>query len=245
MGPDEDGIAPALERLSRAEGEPVIHLGEHLVQIVLRKGTVYEHTYAFDDVWASAHPDLAASLIHYAYHWDPGCTRRHGFMMPCTHDAYLDLRLGEADRVRDYEPYDEPLVTALTGARSVDELRREIFQDAGAGERRLLVVLGLDHHSELIGVVGTVLGHPAPDACELRYLRMARPRRPRQLARLGEALCFELRREGYSTLVLDRPPSGECRKWLGAPDRVVPPERGPPAPPLRLAGGPLPAMSRR
>uniref|UniRef100_UPI003F499B0D hypothetical protein n=1 Tax=Nonomuraea bangladeshensis TaxID=404385 RepID=UPI003F499B0D len=96
-------------------------------------------------------------------------------MMPCGHEQYLDLRLGHADRVRDYEPYDEPLVTELTGARSVAELRRQIFQDAGTGKQCFLLVLDQDHRSELFGVVGAVLGHPTPDACELRYFHLGKP----------------------------------------------------------------------
>lgn len=31
----------------------------------------YEQWIFFDDRWAAAHPDLAASLLHYASHWDP------------------------------------------------------------------------------------------------------------------------------------------------------------------------------
>ncbi|MGW5161921.1 hypothetical protein ACWEPN_41175 [Nonomuraea wenchangensis] len=249
VAPDEDGIAPALERLSRfADGagelpEPhdqahraalehlrtvtpddgrlpeqtLIHVGEHLAQMALHAdSTGHRPWYVFDDIWASAHPDLAASLIHYAYHWDPGCTRKHGFMMPCGHEEYLDLRLGYADRVRDYEPYDEPLVTELTGVGSVAELRRQIFQDAGSGKQRLLLVLDQDHRSELFGVVGAVLGHPTPDACELRYFHLGKPHRhrPEQRDRLIKALCFELRKEGYTNLVLDQPPNELCQKRL-------------------------------
>ncbi|SEU26168.1 hypothetical protein SAMN05421811_108379 [Nonomuraea wenchangensis] len=249
VAPDEGGIAPALERVSRFAGdaaefpEPhdqahraalehlrtvtpddgrlpertLIHVGEHLALMALHADSSgHRPWFVFDDVWASAHPDLAASLIHYAYHWDPGCTRRHGLLMPCGHEEYLDLRLGYADRVRDYEPYDEPLVTELTGVRSVAELRRQIFQDAGTGEQRLLLVLDQDHRSELFGVVGAVLGHPTPDACELRYFHLGKPHRdrPEQPTRLIKALCFELRKEGYANLVLRRPPDELCRKRL-------------------------------
>ncbi|MGW3347087.1 hypothetical protein ACWDA3_27600 [Nonomuraea rubra] len=172
--------------------------------------------YVFDDIWASAHPDLAASLIHYAYHWDPACTRKHGLLMPCAHEEYLDLHLDHADRVRDYEPYDEPLVTELTGVPSVAELRRHIFQDTGTGKQRLLLVLDQDHRSELFGVIGAVLGHPTPDACELRYMHLGKPRRhrPKLSTRLIKALCFELRKEGYTNLVLSQPPTELCHKRL-------------------------------
>ncbi|MEV0167633.1 hypothetical protein [Nonomuraea fuscirosea] len=248
VGPDDDGIAPAFERLRRfAEGagefpgphdqahlaalehlravtpddgrvpeRTLIQVGEHLAQLALHAdGIGHRPWYVFDDVWAGAHPELAASLIHYAYHWDPGCTRRHGFLLPCRNEEYLDLRLGHADRVRDYEPYDEPLVTGLTGARSVAELRRRIFQDTGTGEQRLLLVLDQDHRSEVFGVIGAVVGHPTPDACELRYFRLVRPgRRPELASRLIKALCLELRKEGYSSLVLSEPPTELCRKRL-------------------------------
>ena len=31
----------------------------------------YQRWYLFDDVWAAAHPDLAASLLRCAAGWDP------------------------------------------------------------------------------------------------------------------------------------------------------------------------------
>ncbi|NRQ31923.1 hypothetical protein HII36_08730 [Nonomuraea sp. NN258] len=248
VAPDDDDIAPALERFSRFAGdarefpEPheqahraamehlrtvtpadgrlpertLIEAGEHLTQMALHADSIgHRPWYVFDDLWAGSHPGLAASLIHYAFHWDPGCTRKHWWWMPCSHDEYLDLRLGHGDRVRDCERYDEPLVTGLTGARSVAELRRQIFQDTGSGERRLLLVLDQDHHSELYGVVGVVLGHPTPDACELRYFRLTTPRhRPKLSSRLITALCLELRKLGYAELVLGAPPDERCQKRL-------------------------------
>ncbi|GAA0947394.1 hypothetical protein [Nonomuraea longicatena] len=194
----------------------LVQVGEHLAQMALHTDIFgLRPWFVFDDIWASAHPDLAASLIHYAYHWDPGCGREHGWLMPCEHEEYLDLKLGYADRVRDYEPYDEPLVTELTGLRSVAELRRQIFQDTGAGEQRLLLVLDQDHRSELLGVIGAVLGHPTPDACELRYFHLVDSRRhPKLSARLIKALCFELRKEGYANLVLSQTPTELCQKRL-------------------------------
>ncbi|MEU7745575.1 hypothetical protein [Nonomuraea sp. NPDC049158] len=248
VAPDEDGIAPALERLNHFAGDardlPEPHdqahqaalehlrtftphegrlpertltqVGEHLAQMARHADSIgHRPWYVFDDIWASAHPDLAASLIHYGYHWDPGCTRKHGWQMPCAHEEYLDLHLRWADRVRDYEPYDEPLVTELTGLRSVAELRQQIFQDTGPGKQRLLLVLDQDHRRELFGVIGAVLGHPTPDACELRYIHLAEPRDHAKLsARLIKALCFELRKEGYTNLVLRQPPTAPCQKRL-------------------------------
>ncbi|MFD9944930.1 hypothetical protein ACFWYW_39155 [Nonomuraea sp. NPDC059023] len=249
VAPDENGIAPALERLNRFAGdardfpEPhdqahqaaledlsaltlnegrrpeqtLIQVGEHLAQMALHTDSIgYRACYVFDDVWAGAHPDLAASLIHYAYHWDPGCTRRHWWMMPCVHEEYLDLHLRWADRVRDYEDYDEPLVTELTGAHSVEELRRKIFQDTGAGKQRLLLVLDQDHRRELFGIIGAVLGHPTPDTCELRYIHLVELRHHSQLSdRVIKALCFELRKQGYTTIAFQQPPTALCQKRLG------------------------------
>jgi hypothetical protein len=40
----------------------IIHLSQHLA---------YQRWYLFDDVWAAAHPDLAASLLRCAAGWDP------------------------------------------------------------------------------------------------------------------------------------------------------------------------------
>ncbi|MEV4569932.1 hypothetical protein AB0K12_39805 [Nonomuraea sp. NPDC049419] len=107
-------------------------------------------------------------------------------------------------------------MTELTGASSVAELRHQIFQDAGTGKQRLLLVLDQDHRSELFGVIGAVLGHPTPDACELRYIHLVQPRhhRPKQPARLITALCFELQKEGYTNLVLSQPPTELCQKRL-------------------------------
>lgn len=221
--PHDEAHRAALEHLrtvtpddGRRPERTLIEVGEHLAQLALHSdGIGHRPWYVFDDVWAGAHPDLAASLIHYAYHWDPGCPRRHGFLMPCQNEDYLDLHLDHANRVRDYEPYDEPLVTALTGAPSVAELRRKIFQDTGTGEQRLLLVLDQDHQSKLFGVIGAVLGHPTPDACELRYFHLVDSRRhPRLPSRLIKALCVELRKEGYSNLVLSQPPTGLCPRRL-------------------------------
>jgi hypothetical protein len=50
-----------------------VEVGEHLVQALLHRaeGCSYDRWYLFDDVWASTHPELAASLLRYAADWDP------------------------------------------------------------------------------------------------------------------------------------------------------------------------------
>lgn len=45
------------------------HLAQALVHIHELFG--YEQWYLFDDVWAAAHPELAASVLRYAISWDP------------------------------------------------------------------------------------------------------------------------------------------------------------------------------
>lgn len=59
--------APEASSRSRVE------VGEHLVQALLHRPEdwSYGRWYLFDDVWASAHPELAASLLRYAAGWDP------------------------------------------------------------------------------------------------------------------------------------------------------------------------------
>jgi hypothetical protein len=59
-----NGFTPEHER---DPGRTLIHLGDHLAQMCIHSGYFgYRQWFLFDDVWAAAHPDLAASLIHYA-----------------------------------------------------------------------------------------------------------------------------------------------------------------------------------
>jgi hypothetical protein len=50
-----------------------LHTSRHLVQAAIHVDQLfgYERWYLFDDVWARAHPDLAASLLRSAAGWDP------------------------------------------------------------------------------------------------------------------------------------------------------------------------------
>ncbi|HEX5877896.1 MAG TPA: hypothetical protein VF468_06170, partial [Actinomycetota bacterium] len=50
-----------------------IQVTSHLVQAAVHvdQHFSYERWYLFDDVWAAAHPDLAASLLRCATGWDP------------------------------------------------------------------------------------------------------------------------------------------------------------------------------
>lgn len=51
----------------------VVRHSEHLAQAAVHVHELfgYELWYLFDDVWADAHPDLAASLLRCAGTWDP------------------------------------------------------------------------------------------------------------------------------------------------------------------------------
>jgi hypothetical protein len=61
---EQDWRDPALSR---------IQAGRHLVQAVIHvdRRFSYQRWYLFDDVWAAAHPDLAASLLRCGAGWDP------------------------------------------------------------------------------------------------------------------------------------------------------------------------------
>jgi hypothetical protein len=70
---------PGLTHSSRRKQHDLSHAGEHLVQAckhvdTWRRGGKYHRNYhqwiAFDDVWASAFPELANSLLRFAARWD-------------------------------------------------------------------------------------------------------------------------------------------------------------------------------
>jgi hypothetical protein len=51
----------------------VIDVAEHIAQMSMHVSAAFGHQqwYLFDDVWAAAHPELAASLMRYAASWNP------------------------------------------------------------------------------------------------------------------------------------------------------------------------------
>jgi hypothetical protein len=63
----------AEERNRRDPARSRIHATQHLAQAAIHVDRVfgYERWYLFDDLWAAAHPDLAASLLRCATAWDP------------------------------------------------------------------------------------------------------------------------------------------------------------------------------
>lgn len=67
------------------EAEIRVHVDEHLAQLCFREHrckypkrtlNIYEQWIVFDDLWASAHPDLANSILRYVQRWDLLSTSR-------------------------------------------------------------------------------------------------------------------------------------------------------------------------
>lgn len=81
----EDALR-VIESSSPAQAERhVVTVGEHAAQLSIGTGFGdFEQWFLFDDVWAAAQTDLALSLVHYGYHWDPLCQRRHVGWAPCS-----------------------------------------------------------------------------------------------------------------------------------------------------------------
>ncbi|MGI5155642.1 hypothetical protein [Microbispora sp. CA-102843] len=69
----------------RDPGRTLIRCDDHLAQMAIHMDGFfgYRQWFLFDDVWAAAHPDLAASLMRFGSHWDPCCRRRHARLTPC------------------------------------------------------------------------------------------------------------------------------------------------------------------
>ncbi|MEV4294147.1 hypothetical protein [Microbispora rosea] len=69
----------------RDPGRTLIRCDGHLAQMAIHmdEGFGYRQWFLFDDVWAAAHPEMAASLMGFGSHWDPRCRRRHGRLTHC------------------------------------------------------------------------------------------------------------------------------------------------------------------
>lgn len=76
-GPHADAHAAFTARLRETASRPPernrVAVGPHLAQLVTHQSDFfgYQQLFLYDDVWAAAHPDLAASLTHYVQCWDP------------------------------------------------------------------------------------------------------------------------------------------------------------------------------
>ncbi|MEU0569630.1 hypothetical protein ABZ297_30225 [Nonomuraea sp. NPDC005983] len=119
---------------SRGREGTSIRVGEHVAQMSIIAGySSCAQWFFFDDVWAAAHRDLAASLIWYGYHWDPLCASPHFFLTPCSDNRVLYLAVaGEGGRVevRVAEPEDEPRVRDFRDTR----VRTRPAGSEGAGD---------------------------------------------------------------------------------------------------------------
>jgi hypothetical protein len=67
--PDRPQTAPR----RRDPDQTLIEVSDHIAQMALHEDefTGFEQWFLFDDVWAGSHPELAESLMRYAWHWDP------------------------------------------------------------------------------------------------------------------------------------------------------------------------------
>jgi hypothetical protein len=78
LGPQKKGWADfkKLAKGRKPDGDPsqsLISVAPHLAQAAMHASGAfgYQQWFLFDDLWASAHPALAASLLRYAAGWDP------------------------------------------------------------------------------------------------------------------------------------------------------------------------------
>jgi uncharacterized protein (TIGR02996 family) len=74
--------ASALRVVKRLDSHPrpatsVVRVDDHIAQLCFRQGiwesvgrSIYEQWILFDDLWASAHPDLANGILRYVQRWD-------------------------------------------------------------------------------------------------------------------------------------------------------------------------------
>jgi hypothetical protein len=67
------GLARATLDEERDPEQSVIDVAEHIAQMSMHASAFFGHQqwYLFDDVWAAARPELAASLMRYAASWNP------------------------------------------------------------------------------------------------------------------------------------------------------------------------------
>ncbi|WP_327085439.1 hypothetical protein OIE66_24150 [Nonomuraea sp. NBC_01738] len=189
--------------------------GRHLAQMRMHTTGYfgYSQWFLFDDVWATAHPDLAASLLHYIGHWDPRCARRHPRYAPCADDAYLEIQLDDGSVVRDSEPCDEPellrLIAELDDAG--EHAEAGTLRDARTAEGvRVLVItdehVGRDRLRPVLGAIAVELH--SSGACHVRAFTIRPGKRRRGLGKSAALrLWHELRAAGIGTVTFERPRS--------------------------------------
>jgi hypothetical protein len=154
-----DTVPPEPERHRE---RTVIQVGEHVAQMFIHDGhKTFEQWFFFDDQWTGTHPDLAASLIWFAYHWDPLCSRHHMYLTPCSDNRIRYVAVvgenGQA-QVREAEPQDEPRVW---------DLRRWSYKKRPSGD----VAIG-----EVLGTVEIQFHQPSPERCTFTDFQITRTR---------------------------------------------------------------------
>lgn len=212
VAPGEDGVAAALERCSRWPEHPrgagqehalphshaealrlletdrdgtVVRTGEHVAQMFVHGGHgTYEQWFLFDDRWAGAYPELASSLIWFAYHWDPLCSGDHLHLTPCSDNRVRYVAVVGDDgqtHVRQALPLDEARVW---------DLRRWSYEKRPPGDPMA---------GEVLGTVEIQLQQPSPDTCRLTEFKITRSRHGQAVAGLlGRRVRQELQEAGIS-----------------------------------------------
>ncbi|MFB4276188.1 hypothetical protein ACBJ59_12920 [Nonomuraea sp. MTCD27] len=165
----------------------VIQVGEQVAQMLIQDGhDCFEQWFFFDDRWAGAHPDLAASLIWFAYHWDPLCSRPHLYLTPCSDNRIRYVAVvGEDGQayVREAEPRDEP---------GVWDLRRWSYENRPPGD----VTTG-----EVLGTVEIKLQEPSPDSGKFTEFEITRTRHGQAVAAmLARHVLRDLQRAGVARI---------------------------------------------
>ncbi|MBE3012554.1 hypothetical protein IL992_25655 [Microbispora sp. NEAU-D428] len=69
----------------RDPGRTLVRCDDHLAQMAIHLDGWfgYRQWFLFDDLWAAARPETAASLMRFGAHWDPRCRRRHARLTHC------------------------------------------------------------------------------------------------------------------------------------------------------------------
>ncbi|WP_162795787.1 GNAT family N-acetyltransferase [Nonomuraea lactucae] len=211
-----EAVTPETER---ERLRTVIRTGEHVAQMFVHGGSeLFDQWFFFDDQWAGAHPDLAASLVWFAYHWDPLCSRWHMRFTPCSDNRIRYVAVVGEDghvRVREAEPKDAVRICDLYEWA----YERRPMGDVTAGE--------------VLGTVELQLQQPSPDMCKFTDFVITRTRRGQAVAaRLARHIRHDLRAEGI-TRITDWLPTdyshgrrflralGEIRTPSGAPEFLL------------------------
>lgn len=166
--------APSLHR-----ERTVVHVGEHLAQLFLSGwNDTYGQWFLFDDRWAGAHPDLAASLTWFAAHWDPACARPHSRLTTCADNRVRYVAVAGPDG--------RPVVR-LAGPQDEDGLGDLWSSDRPAPAQRVLATVELQ------------LRQPAPDTWKLTHYSVDPHRQGRLTAGLlAQRIAADLRAEGIT-----------------------------------------------